>query len=206
MKWQKLYTVAPVAVAQLVRELRIRWGAEKGMGSVHGFIREVIICLLRLFDMRIRLLSLTVVVLTSTGPTYADSAPSPCREDFDISDWPNSVTEFKLTDARRKEGFGNLMERILHGEAIAEEQLQVSPTWHEYTLWMLLNAVYARHGRPFETNLLNQFFYTSWCREDPQCSMLPLHKAKHYLEDELSKNDKATVVMLRSQLKKQCGY
>ena len=37
----------PVAAAHLVRELRDQWGAGHGVGSVHGFVREVATCLLR---------------------------------------------------------------------------------------------------------------------------------------------------------------
>jgi hypothetical protein len=43
----------PVAAAQLVRELRSRWGPEHGVGSVHGFVREVVTCLLHHDDVEI---------------------------------------------------------------------------------------------------------------------------------------------------------
>jgi hypothetical protein len=43
----------PVAAAHLVRELRSRWGAEHGVGSVHGFVREVATCLLRHDDVEV---------------------------------------------------------------------------------------------------------------------------------------------------------
>ncbi len=36
----------PIAAADLVRELRRRWGAEHGVLEVHGFVREVATCLL----------------------------------------------------------------------------------------------------------------------------------------------------------------
>jgi hypothetical protein len=39
-------STGPVAAAHLVHELRGRWGAEHGVGSVHGFVREVVTCLL----------------------------------------------------------------------------------------------------------------------------------------------------------------
>jgi hypothetical protein len=37
---------APLPIAHLVRELRGKWGADFGVSSVHGFIREVVYCLL----------------------------------------------------------------------------------------------------------------------------------------------------------------
>src|SRR4051794_29211470 len=43
----------PVAAAHLVRELRERWGVEHGVGSVHGFVREVATCLLRHDDVEV---------------------------------------------------------------------------------------------------------------------------------------------------------
>ena len=43
--YERLYE-GPVAVAQLVGELRERWGVEHGVAYVHGFIREVATCLL----------------------------------------------------------------------------------------------------------------------------------------------------------------
>ena len=43
----------PVAAAQLVRELRSRWGVEHGVGSVHGFVREVATCLLHYEDVEV---------------------------------------------------------------------------------------------------------------------------------------------------------
>ncbi len=42
-----------VAAAHLVRELRIRWGNEHGIGSVHGFVREVATCLLHHDDVEV---------------------------------------------------------------------------------------------------------------------------------------------------------
>ena len=46
-------STGPVPAADLVRELRTRWGAEHGVGSVHGFVREVATCLLRHDDVEI---------------------------------------------------------------------------------------------------------------------------------------------------------
>jgi len=46
-------SAAPVAAAHLVRELRSRWGAEHGVGSVHGFVREVATCLLHYEDVQV---------------------------------------------------------------------------------------------------------------------------------------------------------
>jgi hypothetical protein len=43
----------PVAAAHLVRELRSRWGVEHGVGSVHGFVREVATCLLHHDDVEV---------------------------------------------------------------------------------------------------------------------------------------------------------
>ena len=39
-------SVGPLPIAHLVRELRNKWGADFGVSSVHGFIREVAYCLL----------------------------------------------------------------------------------------------------------------------------------------------------------------
>ena len=39
-------SAAPLPIAHLVRELRSKWGADLGVSSVHGFIREVAYCLL----------------------------------------------------------------------------------------------------------------------------------------------------------------
>lgn len=36
----------PIPAAHLVRELRSQWGVEHGVGSVHGFVREVATCLM----------------------------------------------------------------------------------------------------------------------------------------------------------------
>jgi hypothetical protein len=46
-------STSPVAAAQLVRELRSRWGAEHGVGSVHGFVREVATDLLHHDDVEV---------------------------------------------------------------------------------------------------------------------------------------------------------
>ncbi len=46
-------STGPVAAAQLVRELRELWGDEHGVGSVHGFVREVATCLLRHDDVEV---------------------------------------------------------------------------------------------------------------------------------------------------------
>jgi hypothetical protein len=46
-------STGPVAIAQLVHELRRRWGADHGVGSVHGFIREVVTCLLHHEDIEV---------------------------------------------------------------------------------------------------------------------------------------------------------
>ena len=46
-------STCPVAAAQLVRELRSRWGAGHGVGSVHGFVREVATCLLHHDDVEV---------------------------------------------------------------------------------------------------------------------------------------------------------
>ena len=43
----------PISTAHLVRELRQRWGSEHGVGSVHGFIREVATCLLEHDDVEV---------------------------------------------------------------------------------------------------------------------------------------------------------
>ena len=43
----------PVTAAHLVRELRTRWGVEHGIGSVHGFVREVATCLLHHDDIEV---------------------------------------------------------------------------------------------------------------------------------------------------------
>src|SRR5690606_34889326 len=37
---------APVPVADIVQEVRMRWGPEHGVSAVHGFVREVATCLL----------------------------------------------------------------------------------------------------------------------------------------------------------------
>lgn len=47
----------PVSMAHLVRELRGRWGAEHGVLSVHGFVREVATCLLQHEDVEVGVLS-----------------------------------------------------------------------------------------------------------------------------------------------------
>ena len=36
----------PVAAAEVVRQLRYRWGSSHSVASVHGFVREVATCLL----------------------------------------------------------------------------------------------------------------------------------------------------------------
>src|SRR6476469_6838899 len=46
-------SAGPVAAAHLVRELRKRWGVEEGVGSVHGFVREVAACLLHHEDVEV---------------------------------------------------------------------------------------------------------------------------------------------------------
>jgi hypothetical protein len=38
-------SAGPVAAAQIVRELRSRWGVEHGVGEVHRFVTEVVTCL-----------------------------------------------------------------------------------------------------------------------------------------------------------------
>lgn len=44
---------APFPLAYLVRELRSKWGAEHGVPSVHGFVREVATCLLHHADVEV---------------------------------------------------------------------------------------------------------------------------------------------------------
>jgi hypothetical protein len=43
----------PVAAADLVCELRTRWGPEHGVGSVHRFVEEVAACLLHHHDVEV---------------------------------------------------------------------------------------------------------------------------------------------------------
>jgi hypothetical protein len=43
----------PVASADLVHELRARWGPEPGVGSVHRFVEEVVACLLHHDDVQV---------------------------------------------------------------------------------------------------------------------------------------------------------
>ena len=43
----------PVPTAHLVAELRDQWGVEHGVGSVHGFVREVATCLLHRDDVEV---------------------------------------------------------------------------------------------------------------------------------------------------------
>ena len=43
----------PVPAAHLVREMRSRWGGDHGVGSVHGFVREVATCLLHHDDVEV---------------------------------------------------------------------------------------------------------------------------------------------------------
>lgn len=42
-----------ISAAHLVRELRDKWGSEHGIGSVHGFVREVATCLLHYDDVEV---------------------------------------------------------------------------------------------------------------------------------------------------------
>ena len=46
-------SAGPVAAAHIVRDLRSRWGVEHGVGSVHGFVREVASCLLHHDDVEV---------------------------------------------------------------------------------------------------------------------------------------------------------
>jgi hypothetical protein len=45
--------VGPVTAADLAWELRNRWDAEHGVGSVHDFVREVATCLLHRDDVQV---------------------------------------------------------------------------------------------------------------------------------------------------------
>ena len=46
-------TAGPVPIAELVRELRIRWGTDHRVPAVHGFLCEVATCLLRRGDIEV---------------------------------------------------------------------------------------------------------------------------------------------------------
>ncbi len=43
----------PVVSADLVRELRARWGSDHGVGSVRRFVEEVVACLLHHDDVEV---------------------------------------------------------------------------------------------------------------------------------------------------------
>ena len=49
----RLLNTGPIPAAHIVRELWTRWGAEHGVGSVHGFAREVATCLLHHEDVEV---------------------------------------------------------------------------------------------------------------------------------------------------------
>ena len=62
----------PVATADLVRDLRTRWGAEHGVSSVHGFVREVATCLLHHDDVEVGDVESGKFVAWSLAPWDAD--------------------------------------------------------------------------------------------------------------------------------------
>lgn len=49
----RMLSSQPVAAAHLVREVRSRWGVGHGVGSVHGFVCEVMTCLLHYEDVEV---------------------------------------------------------------------------------------------------------------------------------------------------------
>lgn len=56
----------------------------------------------------------------------------------------------------RMESLEPLLETILEGRAVSEDDLD---GWNAVALWQLRNAVFARHGRPFEHPALQALFY-----------------------------------------------
>jgi hypothetical protein len=58
-------------------------------------------------------------------------------------------------------GFAALVQRVIDGKKLKRDDFCVDQDvcWSAFTLWKVRNAVYARHGYPFEQEDLNRFFY-----------------------------------------------
>lgn len=107
---------------------------------------------LRFGAARLRELAQQVRALCADGCTDVSKDPEPAR----AAEWLEAEAEarFTLFDADLMGSIEAPLAAVLAGRAITVES-----AWTPLTLWKLRNAVFARHGKRFESPDLTRFFY-----------------------------------------------
>jgi hypothetical protein len=88
-----------------------------------------------------------------------------------------------------------LLDKVLRGEALPADALQLAGgarRWSPLTLWKLRNAVFARHGRTFQNEDLQAFFYGP-------ASLWPELKVKaNFSDNDLTVTDRANLALVQA--------
>lgn len=98
---------------------------------------------------------------------------------------------------------------VLTGKVLSEGFLGADETGIEHarssSLWLLRNAIYARHGRKFKHPDLNHFFYGKWKRGENTAGglkdILPLRVNRKFKDSMLTKTDRANVTTIAKEEK-----
>lgn len=88
-----------------------------------------------------------------------------------------------------------LLDLILRGEPLPADALKLSGgdrRWSPLTLWKLRNAVFARHGRPFQHADLQAFFY------GPERRWTQLAVVPSFSDSHLTPTDRANLAMIQA--------
>lgn len=93
------------------------------------------------------------------------------------------------------------LKEVLAGKSISSCPFEGAETMN---LWLLRNAVYARHGRKFKHPDLNHYFYETWERPSEARGLgLPLSIDPKFKDRMLNKQDRKTVRAIADEEKKR---
>jgi len=130
---------------------------------------------------------------------HVEACGTRCDRSVQVAAWFRAAanTHFDLIDPVTHESIEPLLGRLLAGKAIGTQELvRVSGV----TLWRLRNAPFARHGRPFKNDDLQQFFYGERKVALPS-KLLPLAPNPGFTDSMLDAADKENLATIASEAK-----
>ncbi len=142
---------------------------------------------------RLRAMATHVAALCPGGCADLDKH----REASRATEWLNGEADarFTLFDAQMMAPIDGLLADVLAGRAV-----KLEGEWSPLTLWKLRNAVFARHGKRFESPDLTRFFYGPEAAPAPG---LPLKaSAEAWSDKKLTAQDKKNIAALTAAEKK----
>lgn len=121
--------------------------------------------------------------------------------DGDESDWLTlRAIEFFEGSADTYTSFGDInidflpaLKAVMAGKPLPRDGYEAAGAGR---LWLLRNAIYARHGRKFKHPDLNHYFYGKWKRHD-DATFLPVKVNKKFKDSMLTKTDRANVRLIK---------